>query len=53
MKEIIAVDDIDFARTDLDALTREISDEELEAAGAAGGVSPPTLMHNSYCFGCQ
>jgi hypothetical protein len=47
------MNDAETDPTDLDVLTRDIPDEELEAAGAAGTVSPPTLLHNSYCFGCQ
>jgi hypothetical protein len=39
-------------QTDEPALTYEISDEALEAAGAAMAGEVPTLMQASYCFTC-
>ena len=33
------------------ALTADVCDEALEAAGAASG-AVPTMMHASYCFTC-
>jgi hypothetical protein len=39
-------------QTDEAALTYEISDEALEAAGATLAGEAPTLMHASYCFTC-
>jgi hypothetical protein len=37
--------------SDKSALSDDVSDEALEAAGAAFG-GMPTLMHASYCFTC-
>jgi hypothetical protein len=42
----------DLERTDEAALTGEVSDETLEAVGAAGAGGAPTLLVNSYCFTC-
>jgi hypothetical protein len=39
-------------QTDEAALTYEISDEALEAAGGALAGVAPTLMQASYCFTC-
>jgi hypothetical protein len=39
-------------QTDDAALTYEISDEALEAAGGALAGVAPTLMQASYCFTC-
>ncbi len=39
-------------QTDEAALTYEISDEALEAAGATLAGGAPTLMQASYCFTC-
>jgi hypothetical protein len=39
-------------QTDEAALTYEISDEALEAAGGALAGGVPTLIQGSYCFTC-
>jgi hypothetical protein len=39
-------------QTDEDILTYEISDEALEAAGAAMTGGAVTLIQGSYCFTC-
>jgi|HubBroStandDraft_2_1064218.scaffolds.fasta_scaffold1083422_2 hypothetical protein len=39
-------------QTDEEIPTYDVSDEALEAAGAAMAGEAPTLMHASYCFTC-
>ena len=39
-------------QTDEEILTYEVSDEALEAAGAAMAGGALTLMQGSYCFTC-
>jgi hypothetical protein len=39
-------------QTDEDILTCEVSDEALEAAGAAMADGAVTLIQGSYCFTC-
>ena len=39
-------------QTDEEALTSDVSDEALEAAGATLAGGAPTLMQASYCFTC-
>jgi hypothetical protein len=39
-------------QTDEEALTSDVSDEALEAAGATLAGAHPTLMQASYCFTC-
>jgi hypothetical protein len=39
-------------QTDEEILTNQVSDDALEAAGAAMAAGVPTLMQASYCFTC-
>ena len=39
-------------QTDEDILTYEVSDDALEAAGAATAGAAVTLIQGSYCFTC-
>jgi hypothetical protein len=39
-------------QTDEDILTNQVSDEALEAAGAATAGGAVTLIQGSYCFTC-
>jgi hypothetical protein len=40
-------------QTDEDILTNQVSDEALEAAGAASAGGAVTLIQGSYCFTCS